>query len=419
MELDLLPTQEDILFELITAPNKKTKIISYVGGLGSGKTFIGTLAAGMFSKLYPESNMMYLAPSLQMAKDVTLPYLFKRWDEQGLTYEHLNKDKTLYLLSNGTKMWVTHGTGYSHFLTYEFNYIGVEEASKISNTVLKQAQGRLRYNKTGSPLIMLPHTNPPSSTNHFSLKAGQLFIASSRENTHLPEDYIENLCKNMTKEERDKFIDGKIGASIDSALIRDYDKWDIDYSNEIKLEEIKNVFIACDFNFTPQCWTSGVELNNGTFVFLNEHYVLSTSTREHAINVFTFLLNKYPGIKEIDVYGDSSGDFNQRIDNDYTIMDDEAFKLKLDLNIKILSHNPPIAKRLSVFKRLIKTQQYKFNIKNMKKTDFVFENTTIDIQTGKFEIPTKKDIEMEPDLVYIPHAIDGISYLMYYQDTIQ
>lgn len=52
----------------------------------------------------------------------------------------------------------------------------------------------------------------------------------------------------------------------------------------------------------------------------------------------------------------------------------------------------------------------------MKKTNYVFENTRLDLTSGKILIPTKQELEIEPDLIYTPHAIDAISYLMYYEE---
>ena len=56
----------------------------------------------------------------------------------GIELVSLNKEKTMYLCSNGTTLMLTHGQSYKQLLTYEYNFIDVEEASKIyPNTTLK------------------------------------------------------------------------------------------------------------------------------------------------------------------------------------------------------------------------------------------------------------------------------------------
>ena len=149
--------------------------------------------------------------------------------------------------------------------------------------------------------------------------------------------------------------------------------------------------------------------------FYDEHLNIRINTANQAKAVFEYLIDKY-NCSEIYVYGDSAGAFNQRLDNDYIVMDDVANKLGIKLIMQILPSNPRITQRLSIFRTQIKKDNYKFNLDNMRKTNFVFENTRVDLSTGKTLIPTKQELEIEPDLIYTPHAIDAISYLMYYNE---
>ena len=55
----------------------------------------------------------------------------------------------------------------------------------------------------------------------------------------------------------------------------------------------------------------------------------------------------------------------------------------------------------------------------MIKTNYVFENTRLDLTTGKIVNSTKQELEVDPDLIYCPHAVDAISYLMYYEEHTQ
>ena len=97
-------------------------------------------------------------------------------------------------------------------------------------------------------------------------------------------------------------------------------------------------------------------------------------------------------------------------------MDNVANELGLRLNLKVLASNPRVTQRLSIFRTRVKSDRYKFNLDHMKKTNYVFEATRIDLLTGKVLEPTKQELDIEPDLIYTPHAIDAISYLMYYNE---
>lgn len=415
MRVKLLPTQSQVTETIRTAEPEAITIINYVGGLGSGKTFIGALDCAAYIASYPNSKICMIGPTLSLVRDNTFLQCVKFLNNMGISVDSINKEKTMYMTSNGCSIMITHGQTYKQLLTYEFNYIDVEEASQISNSVLKQVQGRLRYRLSGAPLILLTHTNPPGSTNHFTLKSGKLFLASSFENVHLPKGYLENLSKNMTHEEKEKFINSKISPSLDDALVPNYDPLKVKMPQGVE-NVIDEIFITCDFNYSPQCWYSGYKTVDGRFIFDTEHLNLRSNTQSQAETVFSYLLDKYPALQKVYVYGDSAGAFNQRLDNDYLVIDTVASKLNLETELRVLPGNPRVAKRLSVFKRCIETDKYKFNLDEMRKTDYVFENTRLDLNSGKVLVPTKQELEIDPDLIYCPHAVDAISYLMYFEE---
>ena len=414
MFIDLLPTQAKVCNQIRYAPERSINIINYVGGLGSGKTFLGALMTATYIYTYPNSKCAMIGPTIPLVRDNTFATCVKFLKNLGIELESLNKEKTMWLANNGTTIMLTHGQSYKQLLTYEFNYVDVEEASKISNSVMKQIQGRLRYVNGDAPLILLTHTNPPGSTNHYTLKSGTVYLGSSYENTNLPDGYIDALAKNMTAEEKEKFINSKITPALDDALISNYDPLDVKM-NMLDKQPKGKVFVTCDFNYSPMCWYSGIITEDNQFLFLDEHLNIRINTQSQARAVFEYLIEKY-NCSEITVYGDSAGAFNQRLDNDYIVMDDVANQLGIKLDLKILPSNPRVTQRLSIFRTQIKKHNYKFNLDCMKKTNFVFENTRIDLGTGKILNPTKQELEIEPDLIYTPHAIDAISYLMYYNE---
>lgn len=219
----------------------------------------------------------------------------------------------------------------------------------------------------------------------------------------------------MTAEEKEKFINSKISPSLDDALIPNYDPLECKISEALVPKENYQVFITCDFNYSPMCWVSGLISEDGRYSFLEEHYNMTINTKTQSKRVFEYLIDKY-NCEEIVVYGDSAGAFNQRLDNDYVTMDNVANELGLRLNLKILASNPRVTQRLSIFRTRVKSDRYKFNLDHMKKTNYVFEATRIDLLTGKVLEPTKQELDIEPDLIYTPHAIDAISYLMYYNE---
>ena len=418
MELELLPTQSKVMETVRNAVPEEINIINYVGGLGSGKTFLGAITLCCYIDTYPGTNILMIGPTLDLVRDNTFATLVTQLKNIEIDVTCMNKDKTLYQTTNGCTIRITHGQTYKQLLTYEFTYIDVEEASQISNSVLKQVQGRLRKKNGTAPLILLTHTNPPGSTNHYTLKSGKVFTSSSYENIYLPNNYIELLSKNMTKEEKEKYINSKITPALDDALISNYDPLKVKIPENLNYD-VDYVFLTCDFNYSPQCWYTGVKTKDGQFLYLAEHLNLRSNTKSQAETVIGYLVDKYPGLNKIIIYGDSAGAFNQRLDNDYYTIGDVCSKFNLDYELLVLPGNPRVNKRLSIFKRCIETEKYKFNLNDMIKTNYVFENTRLDLTTGKIVNSTKQELEVDPDLIYCPHAVDAISYLMYYEEHTQ
>ena len=414
MFIDLLPTQQKVCEDIRNSKPEAINIINYVGGLGSGKTFLGATMVACRIDAYPNSKICMVGPTLNLVKDNTFEQVRKLLKEMDIEIINLNKDKTLWETSNGCTIMITHGQTYKQLLTYEFDYIDVEEASQISNQVLKQIQGRLRKKNGTAPLILLTHTNPPGSTNHYTLKSGTVYISSSYENKYLPEGYIDLLSKNMTTEEKEKYINSKITPALDDALISNYDPMKVKIPNVSYT--IEEVFLTCDFNYSPQCWYTGVKTADNQFYYLHEHLNLRSNTKSQAESVIGFLVEHYPNLKKIYLYGDSAGAFNQRLDNDYLVIGDVCIANNLDYEMRVLPGNPQVKKRLSIFKKCIETDKYKFNLDQMKLTNYIFENTRLNLTSGKILDATKQELEVDPNLIYCPHAIDAISYLMYYEE---
>ena len=277
MFIDLLPTQAKVCNQIRHAPERSINIINYVGGLGSGKTFLGALMTATYIYTYPNSKCAMIGPTIPLVRDNTFATCVKFLKNLGIELESLNKEKTMWLCSNGTTLMLSHGQSYKQLLTYEFNYVDVEEASKISNSVMKQIQGRLRYVNGDAPLILLTHTNPPGSTNHYTLKSGTVYLGSSYENTNLPDGYIDALAKNMTAEEKEKFINSKITPALDDALISNYDPLDVKI-NMLDEQPKGKVFVTCDFNYSPMCLFEYLDAHQETKIDYHQLLFLNTNT---------------------------------------------------------------------------------------------------------------------------------------------
>ena len=77
MYIDLLPTQQKVFEQVRSAKERSINIINYVGGLGSGKTFLGALITACYIYSYPNSKVCMVGPTIPLIKDNTFAQCIK------------------------------------------------------------------------------------------------------------------------------------------------------------------------------------------------------------------------------------------------------------------------------------------------------------------------------------------------------
>ena len=108
MRIKLLPTQSEVSETIRTAEPEAITIINYVGGLGSGKTFIGALDCAAYIASYPNSKICMIGPTLSLVRDNTFLQCVKFLNNMGISVDSINKEKTMYMTSNGCSIMITH-----------------------------------------------------------------------------------------------------------------------------------------------------------------------------------------------------------------------------------------------------------------------------------------------------------------------
>ena len=91
MYIDLLPTQQKVCNQIRFAKDRSISIINYVGGLGSGKTFLGALMTACYIYSYPNSKVCMVGPTIPLVRDNTFATCVKFLRNLGIELENLNK----------------------------------------------------------------------------------------------------------------------------------------------------------------------------------------------------------------------------------------------------------------------------------------------------------------------------------------
>lgn len=192
---ELLKSQE-IFFE------DNHPYLLYSGGIGSGKTLILVIKAINYCISYPNNFGLLGRKTYRELQDSVMKTFFEVVN--GKQYKHLianySKAEGRVTFTNGSELVFRHldDIAESELKSMNLGFAGIDQAETISESVFETLQGRLR--RVGCPHQVFMTCNPAltwlfkkfkqSGDPHF-----KLIEASTLENHHLPQDYIDRIME--------------------------------------------------------------------------------------------------------------------------------------------------------------------------------------------------------------------------------
>ena len=182
------------------------KIKAFVGGIGSGKTF-----AGVLQILQQPSGSMgtVVAPTYGMLRDATVRS-FKEICAPLITKFRESPDYSA-TLRNGTEVLFRSGDNPDSLRGPNLNWFWMDEGAYCSEDVFDVMLGRIRVDPIAGWV-----TSSPNRKNwlYRAFGAGNpygyvLHNASTRDNHHLPKDYVDNLSRKYSTSFAEQEIDGR------------------------------------------------------------------------------------------------------------------------------------------------------------------------------------------------------------------
>jgi len=272
MVIHPLPKQDEFLF----APEK---YVAFVAGLGSGKTFAGSLKAIL--KCNEGQDGMILAPTYPMLRDVTQKTFFDILDEAQQPYE-LNKSEGVAFV-RGAKVLLRSADAPERLRGVNLNWAYLDEAALMRQEVWKIIIGRLRI---GEPSAWI--TTTPAGFNwvyHYWVERGdeqyRIIHASTRENRYLPPEYLRDLEANYTAEFAKQEIEGDFVAF--EGLVYSEFLRNIHMIRPFKIPDHWQRVRAIDYGYTNPfvCLWGALDEDKRLYIF-DEHYRSKALIREHA-----------------------------------------------------------------------------------------------------------------------------------------
>lgn len=191
----------------LTDPNK---IKAFVGGIGSGKTFAGV---ANILRQEPGSMGAVIAPTYPMLMDATVKAFKDLLGENGVDIidKFVESPRPSAILTNGTEVMFRSGDDPDRLRGPNLNWAWLDEGAYCSESVFDVMLGRIRVAPTSFWVTSSPnfknwlyHAFRPGNQYGYSLHQ-----ASTRDNKHLPAEYVDMLSKRYSSAFAAQEIDGQ------------------------------------------------------------------------------------------------------------------------------------------------------------------------------------------------------------------
>jgi len=187
----------------------------------------------------------------------------------------------------------------------------------------------------------------------------------------------------------------------------------------------KCLYLSCDFNVNPMCWAI-FQREAGEYHFIDEIAMRNTNVQKAAAEVAERYRQHGAGLV---ITGDASGQNRNYLQ---TRLSDTAYhQIANTLTaagipgaaIELSRRNPRIQDRLDAFNRMVKDGDGNYRVKvNPARCPVIaysMEHAQYVEGSAQVRQPTQKEIETAPDMIFVPHMLDAVSYAINRYDPIE
>lgn len=201
---------------------------------------------------------------------------------------------------------------------------------------------------------------------------------------------------------------------MENRVVLDWSYLNVD--TEVRYNPNKRIYVSCDFNVNPMCWALFHRVN-GEYLFFDEIALRNVNVQKAAEE----LASRYKGHKYgVIITGDYSGKNRNYLQTDlsHTAYAQMVSVLKdagiPDVAIDLKSGNPPVQDRIDSYNKMVKDAEGNVRVRVNPATcpviAFTMENAKYIENSSKIYEPTASDINTQPDMLFVPHMLDAVSY---------
>jgi hypothetical protein len=325
-----------------------TKFRAFVGGFGSGKTFVGGLDLALFAGGHPGLVQGYFAPTYRDIRDTFWPSIDEAAGELGFRTRVKAGDKEVDFF-RGRKYYGTVicrsmddpssivGFKLARALVDEIDVLPTDKATAAWRKII----ARLRLVVPGVVNGIGVTTTPEGFKfvyEHFKRNPGRdysMVQASTYENEEfLPPDYIQSLLDSYPRELIEAYLLGEFVNLTSGTVYRQYRREQHRTLEKIEPDDV--LHIGQDFNVGAMASVIFVERPSGL------HAVSELAGITDTPHLIETLQEKWPG-RKIEVYPDASGKSRKTVDaskSDLTLLRTAGY------TVRAKETNPPVKDRI-------------------------------------------------------------------------
>ena len=247
---DLLPAQRQFV------KDESHRILGYIGGFGSGKSFALCAKAIWLGLSNPGTTAMVAEPSFPMIRTVFIPAMDEALERWGIDYTFRVSPQPEYdlklptgplrILAQSAENWQrVRGQNISFVIWDEADTSPAETAQKAGEMFL----ARMRVGNINQLAIASTPEGFRYCYRTFVEQKGKykrLIRVKTKDNPHLPDGFIESLRRNYPAQLINAYLEGQFVNMASCSIYPEFDR-SINYTDE-QPELIDTIFVGIDLN---------------------------------------------------------------------------------------------------------------------------------------------------------------------------
>jgi hypothetical protein len=355
---------------------------AFAGGWGAGKSYAGSRKTSNLHvyNAFDDAGRptfvasMVVAQTYQLARTVNIPQMREAFDQMGLSHRFMG-DPTRYcfeLPDLGTKarpslIYVRSADAAEKIAGFEVGAVWGDEAARwpfaregedpIGDAFL-QSDGRLRSKGSRVRQFNVTYTNEGEDTRVWKDFEGDpkadhvLYRGSTRQNVHLPPDYVAAQVSQLSADLVAQYVDG-FAAKLGANLV--YWNFEADRNTDKSLDLVSGLplQLSVDFNKSPGMHAEvgqhfvGDELLTAVYELHGQGMLIKPMMMKFSHQFGGDLLSgKYPCVE---LFGDVSGNTGSMSDGEsyWDVICDELKAYKIPYRVRLPTHAPGVVDRVN------------------------------------------------------------------------